>query len=61
MSQTDQLPEFTSNEFDIFARKPVQSAIVETSVVVYKPIASIDQSDIKFVIPQITTHTLIQI
>jgi len=51
MSQTDQLPEFTSSEFDIFARKLVQSAIVETNVVVYKLIASIDHRDLEFVIP----------
>jgi len=33
---------FVSSDFDIFARKPVQHAIHETNVVVYKPIASID-------------------
>jgi hypothetical protein len=49
MSQTDLA--FVSSEFDIFARKPVQHAIQETNVVVYKPVASIDQSDLEFLIP----------
>ena len=42
---------FASSEFDIFARKPVQESILETLDVVYKPIASIDQSDLEFLIP----------
>jgi hypothetical protein len=42
---------FVSTEFDIFVRKPVQHAIQETNVVVYKPIAYIDQSDLEFLIP----------
>jgi len=42
---------FVCSEFDIFARKPVQHAIHETNVVVYKHTASIDQSDLKFLIP----------
>jgi hypothetical protein len=46
MSQTDQA--FVRSEFDIFARNPAQHAIQETNVVVYKPIASIDQSDLEF-------------
>jgi len=54
MSQTDLA--FVSSEFDIFAPKPVQHAIQETNVVVYKPIASIDQSDLEFLIPLITTR-----
>jgi hypothetical protein len=49
MSQTDLA--FVSSEFDIFFRKPVQHAIQETNLVVYKPIASIDQSDLGFLIP----------
>jgi len=40
-----------SSEFDIFARKPVQESILETLYVVYKPIASVDQSDLEFLIP----------
>ena len=42
---------FVSSEFDIFARKPVQESILETLDVVYKPIASDDQSDLEFLIP----------
>ena len=49
MSQKDLA--FVSSKFDIFARKPVQHAIQETNVVVYKPIAFIDQSDLEFLIP----------
>jgi hypothetical protein len=40
-----------SSEFDIFAPKSVQHAIQEANVVVYKPIAPIDQSDLEFLIP----------
>ena len=42
---------FVSSEFDIFDPKPVQLAIQDTEVVHYKPIASIDQSDLEFLIP----------
>ena len=42
---------FVSSESDIFARKPVQESILETLDVVYKPIASVDQSDLEFLIP----------
>jgi hypothetical protein len=34
-----------------FARKPVQESILETLDVVNKPIASVDQSDLEFLIP----------
>jgi hypothetical protein len=40
-----------STEFDIFAPKPVQGAIQETVEVTYKPIATIDQTDLEFNIP----------
>jgi hypothetical protein len=40
-----------SSEFDIFARKSVQTAIRETDVEHNKPIASVDQSDLEFSIP----------
>jgi len=43
--------EFISTEFDIFAKKPVQSAILETNVVHYKPIATVDQNDLELLIP----------
>ncbi|GFG40884.1 hypothetical protein Cfor_11566, partial [Coptotermes formosanus] len=42
---------FVSSEFDIFAAKPVQECVLETTEVVYKPIASVDQSDFEFLIP----------
>jgi len=43
--------EFVSSEFDIFAPKPVQSAILGTEVFHYKPIATVDQNDLEFLIP----------
>ena len=43
--------EFISTEFDIFAKKQVQSAILETNVVHYKPIATVDQNDLELLIP----------
>jgi hypothetical protein len=42
---------FVSSENDIFARRPVQNSIQEKKVVVYKPVAPIDQSDPEFLIP----------
>ena len=38
-------------EFDIFVRKPKQSSTVETNETIYRPIASVDQTDIDFAIP----------
>jgi len=49
MSPTDLA--FVRSEFDIFAPKPVQLAVQDTKVVHYKPIASVDQSDLEFLIP----------
>jgi hypothetical protein len=43
--------EFVSSEFDIFVPKPVQSAILGTDVVNFKPIATVDQNDFVFFIP----------
>ena len=43
---------FVSSEFDIFAHKPVQTAVLETIQTVYKPIASVEQSDLEFLIPR---------
>jgi hypothetical protein len=34
-----------SSEFDVFASKPVQAAVHETTEVAYKPVASVEQSD----------------
>jgi len=43
--------EFVSSEFDIFVKKPVQSAILGTAVVHYKPIVTVDQNDLEFLVP----------
>jgi len=40
-----------SSEFDIFASKPVQWSVIETTEVKYKPTASVDQSNLEFLIP----------
>jgi hypothetical protein len=40
-----------SSEFDIFSSKPVQTSVLETTEVEYKPIAPITQSDLEFNIP----------
>ena len=42
---------FLSSQFDTFAKKPVQESVHETVDVVYKPIASVDRSDLEFLIP----------
>jgi len=43
--------EFISSEFDIFVKKPIQSAILDNHVVRYKPIATLDQNDLEFLVP----------
>jgi len=40
----------TISEFDIFAKRPVQSAVLFSRVTHYKPIAPVDQSDSEFTI-----------
>jgi len=45
------VPSFMGTDFDIFAPKPRQVAVEGTFETIYKPIASIDQSDIEFLIP----------
>ena len=40
-----------SSEFDFFSSKPVEISVHETVDIVYKPIASLDQSDLEFLIP----------
>ena len=44
-------PSYVGTEFDIFIRKLKQSSTVETIETIYRPIASVDQTDIEFVIP----------
>jgi len=48
--------EFVTTEFDIFAHKPVKKAILETNAVHYKPIATVDQNDLEFLIPADETY-----
>ena len=45
------VPSFVGTEFDIYAPKPIQSDVEETIDTVYKPITSINQSDLEFLIP----------
>ena len=37
-----------STEFDIFATRPVHTSTLETIETAYKPITSLDQSDLEF-------------
>ena len=46
-----EVPLFVGSEFNIFARKPIQSAVEETIYTIYKPIAFVEQSDLEFLIP----------
>jgi hypothetical protein len=52
---------FVSTEFDVFTQKPVQEAVLETTEISYKPIVSVDMSDLEFVIRGIMTRTWILI
>ena len=46
-----------STEFDIFATRPVQTSTIEAIETAYKPIASLDQSDLEFLTPaDLDTH-----
>jgi len=42
---------FVGTEFDIFAPKPIQVGVVETADTIYKPLASLNQDDLEFLIP----------
>jgi hypothetical protein len=46
----------TKSEFDIFARKPLQSAILGNFTTLYKSIALVDQSVLEFAIPGDNEH-----
>ena len=50
-------PSYVGTEFDIFVRKPTQSSTVETNETIYRPKASVDQTDIEFVIQGDSTRT----
>jgi hypothetical protein len=40
-----------SSDFDIFAHKPIQTPILDTVEMFYKPIAHVEQIDFEFLIP----------
>ena len=40
-----------SSEFDIFAHRPIQTSVLGTTEVAYKPITPVDQNDMEFLIP----------
>jgi hypothetical protein len=39
-----------SSEFDIFASRPVQTSAAQSTEIIYKPIASVEQSDLEYLI-----------
>jgi hypothetical protein len=39
------------SEFDIFAQKPVQTSVQEPVETISRPIASVDEGDLEFIIP----------
>jgi hypothetical protein len=43
--------EYVGTEFEVFEKKPVQTGILETTETWYNPIASVEQSDLAFLIP----------
>jgi len=45
---------YISSDFDIFARKPIQSSVLDTTEIAFKPIASIGQNDLEFHIPAVS-------
>ena len=49
--QTMSAETVVSSEFDIFAPRSVHSSILNTTEVINKPLASVDQSDLEFLIP----------
>jgi hypothetical protein len=40
-----------SSEFDIFAHRPIQTSVLGTVENVYKPIATVDQNYVEFMVP----------
>jgi hypothetical protein len=46
-----EVPSFVGTVFDIFAPKPIQSGVEQTIDTNYKRVASVEQSDLEFVIP----------
>ena len=40
-----------SSELDIFAPRPIEASVVETTEETYKPIPYVEESDLEFLIP----------
>jgi hypothetical protein len=40
-----------SSEFDLFASQPVQTSVAQTTEIIYKPIASVEQDVLEFLDP----------
>ena len=40
-----------SSEFDVFAHRPIQTSVLQTTQVAYKAITPVSQSDLEFVVP----------
>ena len=47
-------PSYLGTELDLFARKTEQDSCLETTEVLYKPSASVDQTDIEFLVPGVS-------
>jgi len=45
------IPSYICTEFELFARRAREDGCVETIETIYKPIASVDQTDVEFLIP----------
>ena len=54
------VPTFVGIEFDFFVRKPTHSAVEETIDTIYKPIPSVEQIDLDFLIPA-DLHTYVDL
>jgi hypothetical protein len=50
-----------SSQFDIFVDRPVQTSTFDTNEIGYKPIASIDRSDLEFLVPADDTQIVLNI
>jgi hypothetical protein len=48
---SEEVADYLSTDFDISICKPVQTSVQETTETTYKLVASIDQSDLEFLIP----------
>jgi len=48
-----------SSEFDIFAHSPIQTSVIATTEVAYKPIAHVDLNDLEFIITAVNDTYMI--